>query len=122
MSKRYVDVDRELFCKSLEAKGFIPDPEAFGELVYMRQHHMDLTMYVKIYTSMSIRGGDTRKCGKDAIRVMLIFSNPVTGRSGCLYKTPRVYRTGSQEAVIERTIERAREAYGAGVKRVRGEK
>lgn len=122
MSKRYVDVDRELFCKSLEAKGFTPDPEAFGELVYMRQHHMDLTMYVKIYTSMSIRGGDTRKCGKDAIRVMLIFSNPVTGRSGCLYKTPRVYRTGSQEVVIERTIERAREAYGAGVKRVRGEK
>ena len=51
---------------------------------------------------------------------MLIFKNDRTGRSGCLHKTSRVYRTGSEAAVIERTIERAREAYGAGVKRVKG--
>lgn len=117
--KRYVEVDREAFVKALTDKGFSPDPTAFGELVFIRQHHLDPTMYVKIYTSMPLRSGDARQCGKDAIRVLLIFSNPITGASGCLFKTPRVYRTGSQEAVIERTIERAREAYGAGNKRIK---
>lgn len=120
MSTRYVEVDRNVFCQSMEAKGFTPDPEAFGELIYIRQHHLDPTMYVKIYTSMPLRSGDARGCGQDAIRVMLIFKNDRTGRSGCLHKTSRVYRTGSEAAVIERTLERAREAYGAGNKRVKG--
>lgn len=120
MATRYVEVDRDQFCKTLESKGFTPDTEAFGELVYIRQHHLDSTMFVKIYTSMPLKAGDTRACGKDAIRVMLIFKNTNTGRSGCLYKTPRVYRTGSANAVIDRTLERAREAYGVGNKRLKG--
>lgn len=115
---RYVEVDRAAFCQALEAKGFTPDPDAYGELVYVRQHHLDPTMFVKIYTSLPLAGGDARACGADAIRVLLTFSNPRTQRSGCLHRTSRVYRTGSQAAVIERTLERAREAYGAGNKRV----
>jgi hypothetical protein len=120
MAGRYVEVDRNTFCNALAGIGFTPDPEARGELVYVRQHHLDPTMFVKIYTSMPLRQGDARGCGQDAIRVMLIFKNDRTGRSGCLFKTSRVYRTGSEAAVIERTIERAREAYGAGNKRVKG--
>ena len=122
MNKRFVEVDRQKFCAALEAKGFSVDPEAKGELVYVRQHHLDPTMWVKIYTSMSVSGGDVRGCGEDAIRVLLIFKNERTGKSGCLHKTSRVYRTGSEAAVIERTIERAREAYAAGNDRVRNRK
>lgn len=116
---RYVEVDRTTFINALEAKGFTADPEARGELVYVRQHHLDPTMYVKIYTSMPLNAGDARGCGEDAIRVLLVFVNPRTNKSGCLHKTSRVYRTGSEAAVIERTLERAREAYAAGNARCR---
>jgi len=114
----YVEVDREAFCTTLEAKGFVVDPEAYGELVYMRQHHRDPTMYVKIYTSMPLAAGDTRGRGEDAIRVLLVFMNPRTKKSGCLYKAARVYRTGTQAGVIARTLDRAREAYGEANKRL----
>lgn len=120
MNTRFVTVDREFFCKSLEDKGFALDPTATGELVYVRQHHLDSTMYVKIYTSLPINGGNSRSCGSDAIRVVLIFSNPRTQRSGGLFKAPRVYRTGSQEAVVERTLQRARQAYAFANARIKG--
>lgn len=111
MGTRYVEVNREAFCRALEEKGFVQDPKAQGEIVYIRQHHFDKTMFVKIFTSLPKVGGDARGCGDDAIRVVLIFDNPATGKSGGLFKASRVYRTGSQEKVIERTLERAREAY-----------
>ena len=119
MNTRYVEVDRSAFCKALEQAGFSPDPEARGELVYVRQHHKDSTMFVKIYTSMPLSSGDARPKGADAIRVLLVFENKQTNRSGCLHKCSRVYRTGSQEAVIERTLERAREAYREANRRVK---
>ena len=119
MSSKFVEIDRTQFCKALEDRGFTPDPDAYGELVYIRQHHIDPTMYVKIYTSMPLRSGDTRPCGEDAIRVLLIFKNKNTGHSGCLHKTSRVNRTGTVAGVIERTLERAREAYKAGNARLR---
>jgi hypothetical protein len=117
MTARYVEVDRAAFRAALESAGFTPDPEAVGELVYVRQHHKDPTMFVKIFTSLPLNAGNARPPGADAIRVLLIFKNSQTGKSGCLYKTSRVYRTGSQEAVIRRTIDRAREAYGEGNRR-----
>lgn len=119
MTKRYVDVNREAFITALEAKGFSVDPEAKGELVYVFQHKVDPTMFVKIFTSLPIASGDSRGCGQDAIRVLLIFKNQITGKSGCLYKASRVYRTGSERAVIERTLERAREAYQEANRRLR---
>ena len=119
---RYVEVDRTAFIEALESKGFTPDPEAYGELVYVRQHHRDPTMYVKIFTSMPLHAGDARGKGEDAIRVLLIFKNPKTNKGGCLYKAARVYRTGSQDAVIARTFERAREAYGEANKRSKASK
>lgn len=119
MATRFVEVNRETFCKSLEDCGFVKDPESSGELVYIRQHHIDKTMYVKIFTSLPLNGGNTRANGSDAIRVCLIFKNDKTGRSGGLYKAPRVYRTGSEKAVIDRTIERARDAYREANNRLR---
>lgn len=115
----YVQVPREQFVAALAAAGFAPDPDQQGELAMIRQHDKDPTMYVKIFTSLPLNGGDVRGCGADAIRVVLIFKNPRTGRSGGLWKSPRVLRTGTSEAVIERTIQRAREAWSEGNRRVK---
>ena len=111
MTERFVKIDRSKLCGTLESKGFSVDPDARGELVYVRQHHIDPTMFVKIYTSLPINGADSRGKGEDAIRVLLTFKNPKTGAAGCLFKPSRVYRTGTEDAVIERTLERARDAY-----------
>jgi hypothetical protein len=119
MGSRFVTIDRDDFCSALEAKGFKQDPTAQGELVYVFQHKLDPTMYVKIYTSLPRQRGDTRGCGKDAIRVLLIFKNDRTQKSGCLFKATRVFRTGTQQGVIERTLERAREAYQVGIDRIK---
>lgn len=115
----YVQVSREKFIAKLVECGFYPDESQEGhELVVIRQHHLDPTMYVKIFTTLPKEGGNVRSKGSDAIRVFLIFKNK--DRSGCLAKLPKVLRTGTEEAVIERTIERAREAYGIGNSRVKG--
>lgn len=113
--KRYIEVDRQRFCSALEAKGFKVDEESYGELVYEFQHLKDPTMFVKIFTSLPRNSGNARAAGADAIRVVLIFKNQK--KSGGLYKAPRVYRTGTEEGVIERTLERAREAYSEANKR-----
>jgi hypothetical protein len=120
MTKRYVEVNREVFLARLAAAGFHPDPEARGEVQVVRQHHMDPTMHVRIYTSLPLAGGNARSSGSDAIRVLLMFKNPQSGRTGCLFKATRVHRTGTEDGVIERTIQRAREAYAEGNKRVKG--
>jgi hypothetical protein len=122
MSERYVEVSRESFISRLEQAGFKPDPEARGELVYQRQHDLDPTMFVKIYTSLPLNGGDVRPAGADAIRVLLVFNNPRTGRSGCLFKASRVYRTGTEAGVLDRTLQRARECWADGNRRARGVK
>lgn len=126
MGSRYVEVSREALLGALEKAGFQrwkPHPGCFGctEIVYVRQHHLDPTMFVKVYTSISERAEDARGCGADAIRACLIFErwDAAAKRwiTGGLYKASRVYRTGSEEAVVERTLERARECYGVANKR-----
>lgn len=119
MNTRFVTVPRQLFEAALQKAGFAVDTvdRSGNELVYIRQHDKDPTMFVKIYTSLPASGGDTRANGADAIRVLLIFRNPRSGRSGCLFKAPRVLRTGSPEAVVARTIGRAREAWAEGNRR-----
>lgn len=113
----YVQVPRDQFLKRLSECGFTSDETQRGsELVFIRQHHLDPTMFVKIFTTLPKQGGDVRAKGADAIRVFLIFKNGE--RSGCLFRAARVLRTGTADAVIERTIERAREAYADGNRRV----
>lgn len=116
---RYVEVSRKAMMDAMDRAGFTPDSSG-GELIYTRRHKVDPTMVVKVYTSMpAYDHGGARGVGEDAIRVVLIFDNPRTGRSGGLYKASRVYRTGSEEGVIERTLERARECYAEANRRVR---
>lgn len=118
---RYIVLDREKFVAAFVKAGFLPDTTASGgELVLTRQHHLDPTMWVKIYTTLPLGAGNGRECGTDAIRCVLVFKNEKTGKSGGLFKATRVLRTGSTEAVIERTLTRARECYANGVTRVTG--
>lgn len=85
-------------CKRLEA------PRG-SEIVYERTHDHDPALVVRIYSSFA-NGADTaRSCGEDAIRIVL----SVNGRG--VWSCPKVLRTGSVQAVLERTRERAREAY-----------
>lgn len=119
MGSRYVEVGRRTMIEALQKAGFTLDAQG-RELVAVRQHHLDPTMLIKIYTSMPAyapEGG--RPCGQDAIRVVLLFNNPHTKASGCLYKAPRVFRTGTEEGVVERMLERARDAYRVGNQRAR---
>lgn len=84
------------------------------EEVYERPHDKDDRYVIRVYTSI-LRGADeARDCGADAIRVVALF---VDGKFNYppktvpIFKAVRVHRTGSVEKVLDRMIERAREAY-----------
>ena len=83
---------------------------------------------MKVYTSLSRDSAQARGCGEDAIRVCVvryyawhtteehmdlagIGGAPGGLRAHGVADFPRVYRTGSVEAVLDRMIDRAREAY-----------
>lgn len=118
---RFIVLDREAFVGAFIKAGFMPDTTQSGsELVLTRQHHLDKTMWVKVYSTLPLGAGNGREKGADAIRCVLVFKNENTGKSGGLYKAPRVLRTSSTEAVIERTLARARECYANGVTRATG--
>lgn len=108
----YTSIPRDFLCDALEERGFTRSADPHGEeLVYERRHHIDPTMYIKVFTSISLDGIETRRRGSDAIRIAVIFKNPRTGVVGGLYKTRRVNRVGFADQIVERTLQRAREAY-----------
>lgn len=116
----FVRLDREKFVGAFIKAGFLPDTMQSGsELVLTRQHAVDRTMWIKVYSTLPVGAGQGRDKGTDAIRTVLIFKNEQTGASGGLFKAKRVLRTGSTEAVIERTLERARECYAEANRRVK---
>jgi hypothetical protein len=103
---RSIVLEAARFFAFLEASGFTRLTNSGREVVYGRAHHKAPHLLVKVYTSCSDGELESRSAGKDAIRVVAV----VQGGKG-LWKGPRVYRTGSQEAVQMRTLERMREAY-----------
>lgn len=111
---RSVTVPAEVMHDKLRAAGFT-EGRFSGEVTYTRVHHRCPHLSVTVYTSMPARGGDTRALGEDAIRVVAIFQRALPGRdkpfTKVVAKTARVFRTGTPAGVVERTIERAREAY-----------
>lgn len=75
-------------------------------------------VFVAVYTSIPRRGAlEVRANGKDAIRVCAIYH--LDERSFGLAKETRVNRTGSIEAILDRTIERARSAWRTALDRPR---
>jgi hypothetical protein len=86
------------------------------EEVYERPHDKDDQYVVRVYTSI-LRGADeARDCGADAIRVVALVKDGkfhYPPRVVPIFKAIRIHRTGSVEKVLDRMIERAREAYAA---------
>jgi hypothetical protein len=69
-----------------------------------------------VYSSIQRGAEEARGCGEDAIRVVALFADARhqwPARTIPIFKATRVHRTGSVEAVLERMVDRAREAYAA---------
>lgn len=116
MSARYVAVPAATIRSRLLAAGFRLLPADRGEEVYERAHDRDTRYTVKVYSSIQRGAEEVRECGEDAIRVVAIFldgKHRWPPREVPIFKATRVHRAGSVEAVLDRMVERAREAYGA---------
>jgi hypothetical protein len=101
----YVQVPAEAIRAKLLAAGFERFSQPGAEEVYARKHDADVRYVVKVYSSIRQGSDRARGRGQDAIRVVAVF-----GDRG-IYKSERVYRTGSVEAVLDRMMQRARDAY-----------
>lgn len=105
---RFVSVPSEKLESFLKDKGF-KRTETRTEVVYVFNHKVNKNIQIKVYTSIKIGNQAARGCGKDAIRVCAVFNNGK--KSFGIAKLPRVYRTGSVDKVLDRMLERMREAY-----------
>ena len=116
-SPRFVEVSRETLESFLVSKGFRREVQN-REVVYVRDHHIDSNVKVKVYTTLSVGAEQARDCGDDAIRVVTIFDNG-RGKSFGVGKFPKLLRTApaglSDEArvqvLLDRLHERMRAAY-----------
>ena len=114
----YVTIPAQVFRDRLNAAGFIKiNLTSSKEEVYQREHHKDPRYLIRIYSSIPCGDFGTRGCGKDAIRVVVIFQTQQ--KTYGIWKGVRVHRTGTVDAVIERTLQRARDGYGFVNQRIR---
>lgn len=118
MATRFVEVPREALLGALQNAGFtqVPPRTSDEELLFERKHNHDAELSVRVFTTIPGAGAKARACGEDAIRVGLFAAGKThpeakTARWVPIFWATKVLRTGSVEKVIERTIERAREAY-----------
>ncbi len=100
----------EALVEALTKAGFAHDADAPGEVTYTRAGPRDRTV-LKVYTTIPKDGKAVRGNGKDAIRVCGVYQGDERSRG--LAKERRVHRTGMVEAIVERTLERARDAWRA---------
>jgi hypothetical protein len=109
MTTRYVEIDSSHFLSFFASKGFSIDPNPSGnEIVIMRRHDIDQRLVIKIYTSIRDGSASAREVNADAIRIIALFE---ATKVYPIFNGKHVYRTGSQEKVEMRTLQRAREAY-----------
>ncbi len=116
MSARFVEVPAAAIRERLVAAGFRLIDAPGGEEVYERAHDKDARYTVKVYSSIQRGAAEVRDCGTDAIRVVALYTDTRfrwPGVPAPIFKATRVHRAGSVEAVLDRMIERAREAYAA---------
>ena len=109
---RFVVMPAHLIRSRLAAAGFFRQTDVRGnEEVYDLRHTKDAHYVVRVYTSVRAGMDEARGCGGDAIRVVAlrVEGNAVTP----IFKSTRIHRTGTVEKVLDRMIERSREAYAA---------
>lgn len=108
---RFVEVPAEVMFAFLESKGFKRvTNRSHVEVVYELEHIADTRYKVVVYTSIAAGSTTARKLGADAIRVVALYE-PGNERRTEARSMKRVFRTGTVEGVLERTLERMREAY-----------
>lgn len=122
-SSRFVPVPAEAIRARLIAAGFQRDELYQTEEVWYRTHDKDPNYRVVVYTSVAAGRETARSCGADAIRVLAVKPQP--NRWPLRFVWPifkaRVFRTAPRgldatkraEHVVDRMIERCREAYAA---------
>ena len=112
MTTRFVLVPASLIHDALIKAGFSKGLEGHEE-VWSRTHAKNADYVIKVYTSLTDDASSARGCGEDAIRVVALREDPYRwpARFYPIHKGARVYRTGSPEKVVERMMDRAREAY-----------
>ena len=119
---RYVEVPSEAFEAFLRDKGFTRTVRR-SEVVYVRRHHRDPRYVVSIFTSIRDGASQARGLGEDAIRVSaFMWTDEAKGQTRGIAKCKRVFRTGSVQAIFERVISRARDAYAVCNQRVKSER
>lgn len=112
---RFVEVPADLFEEMLVSCGFERHVQG-RELVYVRAHHRDPRIVVKVYTTIPANGASVRDCGEDAVRICVVFT--AGNRSSGLAKA-KVLRTAPAELehlarvqhFLDRVKTRMREAY-----------
>ena len=111
MATRYVEVSREALESFLVSKRFERTLQG-SEVVYVFNHLVDNNVKIKVYTSLRDGARLARGCGEDAIRVVTVFDNG--SKSFGVGKFPKVLRTGSEQAVLDRVYSRIQDAYKRG--------
>jgi hypothetical protein len=109
MASKYNPVPSEIINKTLEDAGF-EQGVAYKEVVYERPCHRLPSLVIRVYTSASVGKSQVKGCGKDAIRVVLLYKDP-KGKTHGVKKAKKVLRTGKTEDILERMLERARYLY-----------
>src|SRR5512137_119024 len=83
------------------------------EVVYVRAHSRCPSLWMAVYTTITDGASQGRACDADAIRVT-VFYDDGRGRSFGVGKFPKILRTGSEEAILDRLQERMLDACERG--------
>lgn len=102
-------VPSEVIHETLEKAGFSKGVQG-KEVFFERANHHLPCLKIRVYTSAKVGSSSVVECGKDAIRTVLLYTDK-TGKTRCVKKGKRVYRTGSTADILARMLDRARELY-----------
>lgn len=116
----YNPIDTDILAAALEKAGFV-STKVGKELVYVRPHHKEPALRVKVYTSAAAGKANVKKKGADAIRTCLTFTTD-KGKERGVAKAKRVFRTGSDSAIVGRMLQRMRQMYDLANKMAKGER
>lgn len=105
----YNPIDTQILVDALESAGFT-GTKVGKEVVYTRDHHKDSAFRVKVYTSAASGKANVKAKGKDAIRICLTYVLG-NGKERGVAKAKRVFRTGTDTAIVTRMKSRMREMY-----------
>lgn len=116
----YNPIDTQILADALTKAGF-EATKVGKEIVYVRPHHNEVGLRVKVYTSAASGKANVKAKGKDAIRVCLTFTTD-KGKERGVAKAKRVFRTGTDTAIVGRMLSRMREMYAVANKMAKGDR